>query len=207
MWPESPFTGRSRSTTPGSVARARLAGSRQLKGRHAGPGAGRGREAGDRSGRARMSVLRDFKATTVTALSSSSMCVRDDGLHRRAGSFTGLPKAGFRPFPRTQPLRSAFRKGAQSVVPLADRAIGNLQQWLIGTYHGVSRAQLQAYLDEFVFRHNRRRNPMAASNPARPRLRAHADTVSPPSFPAGAICVRSWPAPNRNIWWLVETTG
>ena len=47
-------------------------------------------------------------------------------------------------------------------MPLADRAIGNLQQWLIGTYHGVSKAQLQVYLDEFVFRHNRRRQPMAA---------------------------------------------
>ncbi len=42
------------------------------------------------------------------------------------------------------------------MVPLADRSIGNLQQWLIGTYHGVSREQLQVYLDEFVFRHNRR---------------------------------------------------
>ena len=39
---------------------------------------------------------------------------------------------------------------------------GNLQQWLIGTYHGVSRDQLQVYLDEFVFRHNRRSQPMAA---------------------------------------------
>ena len=48
------------------------------------------------------------------------------------------------------------------MVPLADRAIGNLQQWLTGTYHGVSRAQLQVYLDEFVFRHNRRKTPMAA---------------------------------------------
>ncbi len=38
----------------------------------------------------------------------------------------------------------------------------HLQQWLIGTYHGVSRDQLQVYLDEFVFRHNRRRLPMAA---------------------------------------------
>lgn len=47
-------------------------------------------------------------------------------------------------------------------MPLADRVIGNLQQWLIGTYHGVSRPQLQVYLDEFVFRHNRRRQPMAA---------------------------------------------
>jgi hypothetical protein len=48
------------------------------------------------------------------------------------------------------------------VVPLPDRAIGNLQQWLLGTHQGVSRAQLQVYLDEFVFRHNRRRQPMAA---------------------------------------------
>ncbi len=29
-------------------------------------------------------------------------------------------------------------------MPLADRALGNLQQWLIGTYHGVSRTQLAA---------------------------------------------------------------
>ena len=64
--------------------------------------------------------------------------------------------------PRIQPLRVELRKGAKSVVPLADRAIGNLQQWLIGTYHGVSRDQLQLFLDEFVFRHIRRRLPMAA---------------------------------------------
>jgi hypothetical protein len=48
------------------------------------------------------------------------------------------------------------------VVPLADRAMGNLKQWLLGTHHGVSRTQLQAYLDEFVFRHNRRGNRQAA---------------------------------------------
>jgi hypothetical protein len=40
--------------------------------------------------------------------------------------------------------------------------MGNLKQWLLGTHHGVSREHLQAYLDEFVFRHNRRGSPMAA---------------------------------------------
>lgn len=64
--------------------------------------------------------------------------------------------------PRSQPVRTELRKGAPSVVPLADRAIGNLKQWLIGTHHGVSPEQLQVYLDEFVFRHNRRKTPMAA---------------------------------------------
>src|SRR5207253_9458810 len=77
-------------------------------------------------------------------------------------SFAGLSEAGFKPVSRTQPLRSELRKGAKSAVPLADRAIGNLQQWLIGTYHGVSKAQLQVYLDEFIFRHNRRKQPAAA---------------------------------------------
>ena len=47
-------------------------------------------------------------------------------------------------------------------MPVADRAIGNLQQWLLGTHHGVSRDQLQVCLDEFAFRHNRRKTPMAA---------------------------------------------
>src|SRR3970040_1407651 len=74
----------------------------------------------------------------------------------------GVASEGLKHMPRIQPLRSELRKGAKSAVPLADRAIGNLQQWLIGTYHGVSRAQLQVYLDEFVFRHNRRNQPMAA---------------------------------------------
>jgi hypothetical protein len=77
-------------------------------------------------------------------------------------SFTGLTDVGFKHVARNQPLRSELRKGAKSVVPLADRAIGNLQQWLIGTHHGVSKAQLQVYLDEFVFRHNRRKTPAAA---------------------------------------------
>lgn len=63
--------------------------------------------------------------------------------------------------PRTQPKPIDLRKGAKSVVPLADRAIGNLQQWMIGTHHGVSRDQLQVYLNEFVFRHNRRNTPAA----------------------------------------------
>jgi hypothetical protein len=63
---------------------------------------------------------------------------------------------------RIQPVHSELRKGAKSAVPLGDRAIGNLQGWLIGTYRGVSKAQLQLYLDEFVFRHNRRKTPAAA---------------------------------------------
>ena len=42
------------------------------------------------------------------------------------------------------------------------RAFGNLKTWLNGTHHGVDPKYLQVYLDEFVFRFNRRKTPMAA---------------------------------------------
>ena len=109
-----------------------------------------------------MNVIPDFKASTIISLLTRSVApgttIYTDGLK----SFAGLVEAGFQHIARTQPLRSELRKGAKSAVPLADRAIGNLQQWLLGTYHGVSKAQLQIYLDEFVFRHNRRKTPAAA---------------------------------------------
>ncbi len=141
---------------------AGLRGSRQLKGRRAALVLVAVEKRGKASGRLRLTVIPDFKATTLNAFLKQNVTpgstVYTDGLK----TFTGLPEAGFRHIARTQPLRIDLRKGAKSVVPLADRAIGNLQQWLIGTYHGVSRSQLQVYLDEFVFRHNRRKQPMAA---------------------------------------------
>lgn len=42
------------------------------------------------------------------------------------------------------------------------RAFSNLKTWLAGTHHGVEPKYLQHYLDEFVFRFNRRITPMAA---------------------------------------------
>lgn len=117
---------------------------------------------GTKSGRVRMAVIPDFKATTwstfITRHVAPGSTIYTDGLK----SFRGLSVAGFTQVPRAQPLREALRRGATSVVPLADRAIGNLQQWLVGTHHGVSRGQLQVYLDEFAFRHHRRRTPTAA---------------------------------------------
>jgi transposase-like protein len=141
---------------------AGLRGSRQLKGRRAALVLAAVEKRGTASGRVRMAVIPDFKAATLTGFIKEHVApgstIYTDGLK----SFTGLPIAGFQHVARTQPLREELRKGARSVVPLADRAIGNLQQWLVATHHGVSRAQLQVYLDEFAFRHNRRQTPPAA---------------------------------------------
>ena len=38
----------------------------------------------------------------------------------------------------------------------------NLKRWGLGVFHGLRRPHLQRYLDEFVFRWNRRRHTAAA---------------------------------------------
>ena len=143
-------------------SQAGLRGSRQLKGRKAALVLVAVEKRGQASGRVRMAVIPNFRAATLLAFLKEHVApgstVYTDGLK----SYVGLKEAGYQHVARIQPTRAALRKGNKSAVPLADRAIGNLQQWLIGTYHGVSKEQLQVYLDEFVFRHNRRRQPMAA---------------------------------------------
>ena len=47
-------------------------------------------------------------------------------------------------------------------MPQNYRVFANAQRWAMGVYHGLRPEHLQAYLDEFVFRFNRRRNPAAA---------------------------------------------
>ena len=109
-----------------------------------------------------MEVIPDFRAKTIHSFAARNIApgstIYTDGLK----SFGGLAKAGYEHVSRAQPTRLELRQAAKSVVPLADRAIGNLQNWLVGTHHGVGRLHLQSYLDEFVFRHNRRRKPQAA---------------------------------------------
>jgi transposase-like protein len=141
---------------------AGLRGSRQLRERKAALVLVAVERRGRASGRVRMEVIPDFTGATmrnfVTRNVTGGATVYTDGLK----SFEGLTAAGYKHIPRSQPPRPQLRQGAKSVVPLADRMIGNLQNWLVGTFHGVSRGQLQVYLDEFVFRTNRRREPRAA---------------------------------------------
>ena len=139
-----------------------LRGSRQLKGRKAALVLVAVEKRGDRSGRVRMAVIPDARASTFKAFLTAHVTPGSTLLTDGLTSFGAEAIAGYRHVPQTQPSRTDLRRGVPSVVPLADRATGNLQQWLIGTHHGVSKAQLQVYLDEFVFRHNRRRTPMAA---------------------------------------------
>ena len=51
---------------------------------------------------------------------------------------------------------------AHELLPWIHRVFSNLKTWALGVYHGLRGKHLQAYLDEFVFRFNRRRSRASA---------------------------------------------
>jgi transposase-like protein len=114
---------------------------------------------GPGSGRLRLEVLPDASQRTLTPwvsrLVAPATIVHTDGWK----GYDRLTDAGFRHRPLLQRRDHPDR---QKLLPRAHRASANLKTWLQGTHRGVSPEHLQVYLDEFVFRHNRRRTPMAA---------------------------------------------
>ena len=50
----------------------------------------------------------------------------------------------------------------EQYLPIIHLVFANLKTWLIGIHHGVSHQHLQAYLNEFTFRFNRRFYPFNA---------------------------------------------
>jgi hypothetical protein len=51
---------------------------------------------------------------------------------------------------------------AHVVLPWIHRVFSNFKRWALGTYHGVRQKHLRRYLDEFVYRWNRRRHMRAS---------------------------------------------
>ncbi len=113
---------------------------------------------GRASGRIRLRALRDMSGESlvpfVRAAVEPDSTVYTDGW----SGYKGLKKAGYKH--RVRPMKGA--KDPSKLLRHAHRAVSNLKAWLLGTHHGVSPKHLQPYLDEFAFRFNRRRTPMAA---------------------------------------------
>lgn len=77
-----------------------------------------------------------------------------------AGSTIGTD--GWKGYSKTALANYRHRQSPGARAAHIHRAFGNLKTWLNGTHHGVDPKYLQTYLDEFVFRFNRRKTPMAA---------------------------------------------
>jgi transposase-like protein len=110
------------------------------------------------SGRLRLLTLEDAALPTLSAFVKATTApgaiVHTDGWK----GYNGLRKAGFDHRRRSQ--RAGI--GEEPYLPRAHRAVSNLKAWMHGTHRGVGDPHLQIYLDEYVFRYNRRRSPMAA---------------------------------------------
>jgi transposase-like protein/predicted RNA-binding Zn-ribbon protein involved in translation (DUF1610 family) len=112
---------------------------------------------GQGSGRLRLAVLADASGRSLGAFAKSTTArgaiVHTDGWT----GYLGLSKLGY-----DHRRRSQLAEPGEQLLPRAHRAVSNLKAWLHGTHRGVGNPHLQVYLDEFVFRHNRRRTPLAA---------------------------------------------
>ena len=139
-----------------------LRGGRQLSGRNALLVAVAVEVRGKGSGRVRAEVIPNATAPTLSRFIMRNIeqgsTVLSDGHHGYQGK-DGVAAQGYTHLPRTQ--ESCRLAGTEDVVPHAHRATSNLKAWLLGTHRGVGADQLPVYLDEFVFRWNHRRTPMA----------------------------------------------
>lgn len=105
------------------------------------------------AGRMRLRKLADKSATSVDRfakdwLAPGAILCTDDGAE--FASLAGLGYAHHAVATRHNPATMDVW------LPMVSTVTGNLKAWIDGTFHGVRRKHLQAYLNEFMFRFNRR---------------------------------------------------
>ncbi len=110
------------------------------------------------SGRVRLAVVEDLSRASLVPFVQASVepgnVVITDGWQ----GYGTLRECGYDHKPTVQ----GHGKNASKILPRIHRVFSNLKTWLAGTHHGVGNKHLPSYIDEFVFRFNRRRVPMAA---------------------------------------------
>jgi transposase-like protein len=112
---------------------------------------------GQGSGRIRLAVVEDLSAASLASFVEASVAPGSMLLTDGWQGYAPLRKRyDHRPSTVSDP------KNASKLFPRIHRVFSNLKTWLKGTHHGVSAKHLPHYVNEFVFRFNRRRTPMAA---------------------------------------------
>jgi ISXO2-like transposase domain len=112
---------------------------------------------GRASGRLRMAVVSDCSAASLVAFTESAVEKGSIVLTDAWQGYAPLRKQ-YDHRPHTQGAAS----NASKMLPHVHRVFSLLKTWIAGTHHGIGQAHVQHYVDEYVFRFNRRRTPMAA---------------------------------------------
>src|SRR6266576_7103234 len=109
---------------------------------------------GPQIGRIRLGCVANASQAVLTMAVGKMVEPKSQVLTDDWDGYGGLSDAGYD--------RQVVRKGAvigENLLPRANRVASLLQRWLLGTHQGaVAHSHLDYYLDEFVFRFNRRRS-------------------------------------------------
>jgi len=111
---------------------------------------------GKKAGRVRLRHIKDVTESTVISFMKDSVSKGSTIISDAFTSYQNLSRYGYKHKCVVQD-----EVGKESSLPIAHLVISNLKTWLKGTFHGVSSKHLQAYLNEYMFRFNRRFYPMA----------------------------------------------
>lgn len=116
------------------------------------------------AGRLRLQAVPGKSADALVSFVRGNVAIGATVMTDGAPSYAALSGLGF----DHQPLVLAGDPDkAEAHLPMIHLVFSNLKAWLLGTHHGRSEPQhLQAYLNEYVFRFNRRFYPMTAFNSA-----------------------------------------
>src|SRR4051812_29021725 len=125
-------------------------------------------------GRVRLAVIGDYSAVALGAFVAAAVAAGCTVVSDGWSGYAKLKDVKHDP-------RVVGDAPAHLVLPWIHRVFANAKRWALGVYHGLREEPLQAYLDEFVFRFNRRRTPQAAFA----RLLGLAVTIGP--HPYGAL--------------------
>ena len=142
--------------------------------------AGRGKARGRRLGRLRLALLPDAGAQSLEGFLAANVAqpaaVATDGW----SGYADLPAKGY----RHEPINLSAAWGDAALrLPAIHLVFGLAKRWLLGTHHGaVGKKHLPAYLDEFVFRFNRRTARSVSHRFA--RLIEHAVQIQPTTYRA-----------------------
>jgi transposase-like protein len=110
-------------------------------------------------GRCRMTPVTDASAESLLAFVSANVEPRATVITDAWQGYRGLERKGYIHDRRSQRAASARGEDPAALLPGVHRIASLAKRWLLGTHQGaVDAAHLPSYLNEFVFRFNRRRS-------------------------------------------------
>jgi hypothetical protein len=106
-------------------------------------------------GRIRLAPIDDFSAASLHRFMAAAIAPESTAKTDGWPAYPGAPDLHHEP-------HVIGPMAAHVILPWIHRIFSNLKTWALGVYHGLRPQHMQAYLDEFAFRFNRRRSRHAA---------------------------------------------